>query len=152
MARQIGAAWHDLRQWRSRIESEVRGTFPNLPPTHEVAQAVRSPLAFLDRLADEHERALSDEDRRHRRASEPRRDGGTDAVGPAPPAAGRRASGDRHRSIGQRVGPGARRIGAAHNGSGDGRVAVAGGRTPSAERAGTVGARCASRPCPTTPA
>ena len=58
VARQIGAAWHDLRQWRSRIESEVRGTFPNLPPTHEVAQVVRSPLAFLDRLADEHERAL----------------------------------------------------------------------------------------------
>ena len=53
MARQIGAAWHDLRGWRSRIESEVRGTFPNLPPTHEVAQAVRSPLAFLDRLADQ---------------------------------------------------------------------------------------------------
>ncbi len=61
VARQIGAAWHDLRQWRSRIESEVRGTFPSLPPTHEVAQAVRSPLAFLDRLADEHERAVNDE-------------------------------------------------------------------------------------------
>jgi hypothetical protein len=39
----------------------VRGTFPNLPPTHEVAQAVRSPLAFLDRLADEHERSLGDD-------------------------------------------------------------------------------------------
>ena len=61
MARQIGAAWHDLRLWRSRLENEVRGSFPNLPPTHEVAQAVRSPLAFLDRLADEHERALSEE-------------------------------------------------------------------------------------------
>src|SRR5580704_19444182 len=59
VARQIGAAWHDLRQWRTRLESEVRGTFPNLPPTHEVAQAVRSPLAFLDRLADEHERSLT---------------------------------------------------------------------------------------------
>jgi sec-independent protein translocase protein TatB len=61
MARQIGAAWHDLRLWRSRLENEVRGTFPNLPPTHEVAQAVRSPLAFLDRLADEHERSLGDD-------------------------------------------------------------------------------------------
>ncbi len=61
VARQIGAAWHDLRAWRSRIESEVRGTFPNLPPTHEVAQAVRSPLAFLDRLADDHERTLSEQ-------------------------------------------------------------------------------------------
>ncbi|HUY21026.1 MAG TPA: twin-arginine translocase TatA/TatE family subunit [Acidimicrobiales bacterium] len=60
VARQLGAAWHDLRGWRSKIESEVRGTFPNLPPTHEVAQAVRSPFAFLDRLADEHERAAAD--------------------------------------------------------------------------------------------
>ena len=58
MARQLGAFWHDIRQWRGRIESEVRGTFPNLPPTHEVARVVRSPLAFLDKLADEHEAAL----------------------------------------------------------------------------------------------
>jgi len=56
MARQIGAAWGDLRRWRARLETEVRGVFPDLPPAHEVAQAVRSPLAFLDRLADEHER------------------------------------------------------------------------------------------------
>ena len=61
VARQIGAAWHDLRLWRSRLENEVRGTFPNLPPTHEVARAVRSPLAFLERLADEHERSLGDD-------------------------------------------------------------------------------------------
>ena len=61
VARQIGAAWHDMRRWRARVEDEVRGTFPNLPPTHEVAQAVRSPLAFLDRLADEHEKALTEE-------------------------------------------------------------------------------------------
>ncbi len=55
MARQVGALWGDLRKWRSRLESEVRGTFPQLPPTHEVVQAVRSPLSFLDRLADAHE-------------------------------------------------------------------------------------------------
>ncbi len=82
VARQIGAAWHDLRQWRTRLESEVRGTFPNLPPTHEVAQAVRSPLAFLDRLADEHERALTDEPGT---TTDPAVDGGTDTSGPAPP-------------------------------------------------------------------
>jgi Sec-independent protein translocase protein TatA len=58
MARQLGAFWHDIRQWRGRIESEVRGTFPNLPPTHEVAKVVRSPLSFPDRLADEHEASL----------------------------------------------------------------------------------------------
>ena len=60
VARQMGSLWHDIRSWRSRIESEVRGTFPNLPPTDEVARVVRSPLAFLDRLADEHEKTLTD--------------------------------------------------------------------------------------------
>lgn len=55
VARQVGAMWGDLRKWRARLESEVRGTFPELPPTHEVVQAVRSPLSFLDRLADAHE-------------------------------------------------------------------------------------------------
>ena len=57
VARQIGAAWGDFRRFRTRLESEVRGSFPDLPATHEVAQAVRSPLAFLDRLADEHEKS-----------------------------------------------------------------------------------------------
>jgi Sec-independent protein translocase protein TatA len=57
VARQLGAAWGDLRRFRARLESDVRGAFPDLPPTHEVAQAVRSPLAFLDRLADEHEKS-----------------------------------------------------------------------------------------------
>lgn len=56
LARQLGAVWGDLRRWRTRLESEVRGVFPDLPPTHEVAQVVRSPLTFLNRLADEHER------------------------------------------------------------------------------------------------
>src|SRR5580658_2543504 len=59
MARQLGALWGDLRRFRTRLESDVRGAFPDLPPTHEVAQAVRSPLAFLDRLADEHEKSLT---------------------------------------------------------------------------------------------
>jgi sec-independent protein translocase protein TatB len=57
VARQLGAAWGDFRRFRSRLESDVRGAFPDLPATHEVAQAVRSPLAFLDRLADEHEKS-----------------------------------------------------------------------------------------------
>jgi sec-independent protein translocase protein TatB len=57
MARQLGAVWGDLRRFRARLESDVRGAFPDLPATHEVAQAVRSPLAFLDRLADEHEKS-----------------------------------------------------------------------------------------------
>ena|ERR1700728_1258291 len=59
VARQLGAAWGDLRRFRTRLERDVRGAFPDLPPTHEVAQAVRSPLAFLDRLADEHEKSVA---------------------------------------------------------------------------------------------
>src|SRR5580700_163027 len=56
VARQLGAAWGEIRKFRQRLETEVRGTFPDLPSTHQVAQAVRSPLAFLDQLADAHER------------------------------------------------------------------------------------------------
>jgi sec-independent protein translocase protein TatB len=62
VARQLGALWGDLRRFRSRLESDVRGAFPDLPPAHEVAQAVRSPLAFLDRLADEHEKTKAPEE------------------------------------------------------------------------------------------
>ena len=56
VARQVGAFWGDFRRFRARLESEVRGVFPDLPLSHEVASAVRSPLAYLNRLADEHER------------------------------------------------------------------------------------------------
>ena len=59
VARQLGAAWGELRRFRARLENDVRGAFPDLPATHEVAQAVRSPLAFLDRLADEHEKSVA---------------------------------------------------------------------------------------------
>lgn len=70
MARQLGALWGDLRRWRARLETEVRDVFPDLPPAHEITQVVRSPLSFLNRLADDHERnqapddpsAASDED------------------------------------------------------------------------------------------
>jgi sec-independent protein translocase protein TatB len=58
MARQLGSLWADLRRLRARLESEVRGVLPDLPPTHELAQAVRSPLSYLNRLADEHEGPL----------------------------------------------------------------------------------------------
>lgn len=54
-AKQAGAAWNQLRQWRARLEEEVRGTFPDLPSTDRITQAVRSPLSFLDGLADDHQ-------------------------------------------------------------------------------------------------
>jgi len=87
MARQIGAAWHDFRLWRSKLETDVRGTFPDLPPTHEVARAVRSPLAFLDRLADEHEKTQSAGEGN---GTQPTGSPGTPApgAGPPPPAGG----------------------------------------------------------------
>jgi sec-independent protein translocase protein TatB len=56
VARQMGAAWGELRRFRQRLETEVRGTFPDLPSSQQVVQAVRSPLSFLDQLADAHER------------------------------------------------------------------------------------------------
>jgi Sec-independent protein translocase protein TatA len=54
VARQIGGLWHDFRLFRQKLESEVRGTFPDLPSTDKISQAVRSPLTFLDTLADSH--------------------------------------------------------------------------------------------------
>jgi Sec-independent protein translocase protein TatA len=53
-ARRIGALWSDVKRWRAHLETEVRATFPDLPSTTEIARAVRSPIAMLDRLADEH--------------------------------------------------------------------------------------------------
>jgi sec-independent protein translocase protein TatB len=128
VARQIGALWHDLREWRSRVESEVRGTFPNLPPTHEVAQAVRSPLAFLDRLADEHERGLDEQ--ADETTADPVGPAATDAMGPAPPADGVGAVGVGNGTVpgGNGAGPGHGSVlahgtgadngAAGHNGSG----------------------------------
>ncbi len=54
VAKLIGGLWGDFRKFRERLESDVRGTFPDLPSTDTIAQAVRSPLSFLDNLADTH--------------------------------------------------------------------------------------------------
>jgi hypothetical protein len=54
VAKQIGGLWGDFRKFRQRLETEVRGTFPDLPSTETISQAVRSPLSFLDNLADNH--------------------------------------------------------------------------------------------------
>jgi Sec-independent protein translocase protein TatA len=54
VAKQIGGLWHDFRLFREKLESDVRGTFPDLPSTDKISQAVRSPLSFLDTLADSH--------------------------------------------------------------------------------------------------
>jgi sec-independent protein translocase protein TatB len=54
VARQVGALWGEFRKFRDRLESDVRGNFPDLPSTATITQAVRSPLSFLDTLADSH--------------------------------------------------------------------------------------------------
>jgi Sec-independent protein translocase protein TatA len=54
VAKQIGGLWGDFRRFRERLESDVRGSFPDLPSTETITQAVRSPLSFLDNLADSH--------------------------------------------------------------------------------------------------
>jgi len=46
--------WSDFRAFRERLETGVRETFPDLPSTETITQAVRSPVAFLDNLADSH--------------------------------------------------------------------------------------------------
>lgn len=57
LARQAGSLWADVRRLRKRLEDEVRSNFPDLPSTHELTRAVRSPVSLLDRLADAHEAA-----------------------------------------------------------------------------------------------
>ena len=134
MARQIGAAWHDLRTWRSRVESEVRGTFPNLPPAHEVAQAVRSPLAFLDRLADEHERSLGEDGTDPEAVSA----SGTDTNGPAPPATGAPTTGEVSTSTPAGNGSVAGNGSGPHNGSGSGVLSSPGAAPSRAQDGGTM--------------
>ncbi len=54
VARQVGSLWGDFRRMRQRLEADVRGNFPDLPSTERISQAVRSPITFLDSLADSH--------------------------------------------------------------------------------------------------
>jgi TatA/E family protein of Tat protein translocase len=54
VAKQVGSLWGDFRKFRERLETDVRGSFPDLPSTEKITQAVRSPLTFLDTLADTH--------------------------------------------------------------------------------------------------
>jgi Sec-independent protein translocase protein TatA len=55
VAKQVGGLWSDFRKFRQKLESGVRDTFPDLPSTDTITHAVRSPLSFLDTLADSHQ-------------------------------------------------------------------------------------------------
>jgi sec-independent protein translocase protein TatB len=56
LARQMGAGWAKVRAFQQRVEAEVRESMPDLPSTHEIARIARSPVSYLNSLAD-----LSDE-------------------------------------------------------------------------------------------
>lgn len=51
VARQLGAAWRSMNEFRHRMEAEVRGSIPDLPSTAEIAHFARSPTALLNRLS-----------------------------------------------------------------------------------------------------
>jgi sec-independent protein translocase protein TatB len=57
VARQVGGAWRSFGEFRRRMESEVRSTMPDLPPSSEIARLARSPAALLHHLS-----TMSDED------------------------------------------------------------------------------------------
>jgi sec-independent protein translocase protein TatB len=57
VAKQVGAAWRSFNEFRHRMESEVRSTMPDLPPTSEIARLARSPSALLHHLS-----TMSDQD------------------------------------------------------------------------------------------
>ncbi len=63
VARQVGEAWSNLKGFRQRMEDEMKGVFPQLPSTTEIASAVRSPISLLDRLAASHETSKAAESR-----------------------------------------------------------------------------------------
>jgi sec-independent protein translocase protein TatB len=52
VAQQLGAGWRAFRQFHQRVEQEVRESLPDLPSTTEIARLARSPVAFLNQLAD----------------------------------------------------------------------------------------------------
>src|ERR1700678_4822701 len=52
VARQVGGAWRSFNEFRHRMESEVRNTLPDLPPTPEIARLARSPSALLNHLSN----------------------------------------------------------------------------------------------------
>src|SRR5271169_5164166 len=52
VARQLGGAWRSFNEFRHRMESEVRNTMPDLPPTSEIARLARSPSALINHLSN----------------------------------------------------------------------------------------------------
>ena len=53
VARTVGSFWHDFSRWRATVDAQVKSAFPDLPSTSAIVASVRSPLALLDRLAEQ---------------------------------------------------------------------------------------------------
>jgi len=51
VARQVGVAWRSFNEFRHRMETEVRGSIPDLPSTTDIARLARSPSALLNHLS-----------------------------------------------------------------------------------------------------
>jgi sec-independent protein translocase protein TatB len=51
VARQVGGAWRSFNEFRHRMETEVRGSIPDLPSTNDIARLARSPSALLNHLS-----------------------------------------------------------------------------------------------------
>jgi TatA/E family protein of Tat protein translocase len=51
VARQVGGAWRSFNEFRHRMETEVRGSIPDLPSTTDIARLARSPSALLNHLS-----------------------------------------------------------------------------------------------------
>src|ERR1700733_3849314 len=78
VARQVGGAWRTFNEFRHRMESEVRSTMPDLPPTSEIARLARSPSALLNHLSN-----MSSDDEAGEGAAEEAPDGSFQPPGPA---------------------------------------------------------------------
>src|SRR5580698_10458612 len=51
VARQVGAAWRSFNEYRTRMETQVRDSIPDLPSSAEIARLARSPSALLNHLS-----------------------------------------------------------------------------------------------------
>jgi sec-independent protein translocase protein TatB len=51
VARQVGGFWRTFNDYRTRMESQVRDSMPDLPSSTEIARLARSPSALLDHLS-----------------------------------------------------------------------------------------------------
>ena len=52
VARQVGAAWRSVNEFRHRMETEVRSSVPDLPTSTDIARLARSPSALLNHLSN----------------------------------------------------------------------------------------------------